>query len=392
MKAKVNRGKSFNGLLKYLFEEEKDSKIVAGNMLGENCLELSDEFACVRKLKNSVEKPVWHCSLSLPKDEKCEDWDKICSTFMKKMGFSDLNSWVAIKHHDTDYEHVHIIASRIGLDGSLWFGEWEAMKAITATQAIEKDYNLNKTKGFEKKSDKKKLTDNEINMGIRTLEEPKRQFIQDSIDLILKNKKNIDVISFIKEMEKINIKVKPNIASTNKMNGFSFEVDTIAFKGSSLGKSYTWENLKKRGVEYVETRDGEELKYYRSHGTFERTNRETSHTESKLIQFYENDESNADRTNKNDSNLGRTNKDDRDTSEDGSNQRDDSNFEGNSKYEQATNTSERKTNADASINISRTTGENFERDDLSVPFNEDKSNQSNATYKNGSPGRTEESS
>ncbi|WP_223920870.1 hypothetical protein, partial [Aeromonas caviae] len=37
-------------------------------------------------------------------------------------------------------------------------------------------------------------------------------------------------------------------ACTGRMNGFSFEVAGVPFKGSDLGKGYTWAGLQKSGV------------------------------------------------------------------------------------------------------------------------------------------------
>ncbi|POE07373.1 relaxase, partial [Pectobacterium odoriferum] len=51
-----------------------------------------------------------------------------------------------------------------------------------------------------------------------------------------------------------NITVVPNIASTGKMNGFSFEYQGIAFKASQLGKGYSWSALQNR-LDYQPERD-----------------------------------------------------------------------------------------------------------------------------------------
>ena len=53
---------------------------------------------------------------------------------MIEMGMDPANFLYSVaRHSDTDYDHVHLVASRIGLDGQLWHGQWEAMTAIAAT-------------------------------------------------------------------------------------------------------------------------------------------------------------------------------------------------------------------------------------------------------------------
>ncbi|WP_373871740.1 relaxase/mobilization nuclease domain-containing protein [Aeromonas caviae] len=36
---------------------------------------------------------------------------------------------MAVRHQDTDKDHIHIVASRVGLDGKVWLGQWEARRA-----------------------------------------------------------------------------------------------------------------------------------------------------------------------------------------------------------------------------------------------------------------------
>lgn len=148
MKAKVGRGAGFGGLARYVGRAEAQPERIGGNIEGSSPEEWTAELAATRRIRD-VKRPVWHCSLSLPKGEKlsAEKWDRIAADFMEQMGFAT-QPWVAVRHRNTEFEHIHIIASRIGLDGSLWAGQFEAKKAIAATQRIERDHNLRTTKGL----------------------------------------------------------------------------------------------------------------------------------------------------------------------------------------------------------------------------------------------------
>ncbi|MFB1229809.1 relaxase, partial [Escherichia coli] len=55
-----------------------------------------------------------------------------------------------------------------------------------------------------------------------------------------------DLLTLIKRLEEAEVGWTANIASTGKMNGFSFEYRDIAFKASQLGKGYSWANLQKQ--------------------------------------------------------------------------------------------------------------------------------------------------
>ncbi len=133
----------FRGALNYVFDvgkeatHTKNAERVGGNMSGNDPRELSREFSAVRQLRPDIGKPVWHCSLSLPPCERlsAEKWEAVAADFMQHMGFDQNNTpWVAVRHQDTDKDHIHIVASRVGLDGKVWLGQWEARRAIEATR------------------------------------------------------------------------------------------------------------------------------------------------------------------------------------------------------------------------------------------------------------------
>ncbi|MEF3194262.1 MAG: relaxase/mobilization nuclease domain-containing protein, partial [Halothiobacillaceae bacterium] len=272
VKAKVSRGGGFRGALNYVFDvgpdatHTKNAERVGGNMAGSDPRELSREFAAVRSLRPDIARPVWHCSLSLPPGERlsAEKWEAVASDFMERMGF-DLNTtpWVAVRHQDTDKDHIHIVASRVGLDGKVWLGQWEARRAIEATQELERTHGLTLTPGLgDARAERKTLTSKEINMAIRTGKEPPRQKLQRILDEVLKDAPT--ALELADRLAAAGVGVQVNLASTGRMNGFSFGVDGVWFKGSQLGDKYKWGGLQKMGVTYDEARDRAGLERFRA--------------------------------------------------------------------------------------------------------------------------------
>lgn len=261
MKAKVNRGNGFRGLLDYALGESKAHEIVGGNMAGQTAKELAAEFKVSRQLRPGAKNPVVQFSLSMPPGEDVtpEKWQAITDDFVSMMKL-DGHQFVAIKHNDTDHKHVHLIASRIALDGSLWHGQWEAFKAIEATQQLEIKHGLTITPGLdsvEAEQHKAKPTKQEMEMAIRTGDAPARQMLQNIIDEASQG--NPSVTAFVERLEIAGVTVMPNVASTGKLNGFGFSLDGIAFKGSDLGKSYSWKGLQQRGITYDQDRESSGL-------------------------------------------------------------------------------------------------------------------------------------
>lgn len=256
MKAKVGRGDGFRGVLDYALNSEKRPEIIGGTIAGLNARQLAAEFGYVRKLRPDAKRPVWHCSLSLPPGDHLtgERWNDVAGDFLKEMGFSESTPWVAIRHRDTDKDHIHLVVSRIDLDGSLWHGKWEARTAIEATQELEKRHGLRLTPGLDNSSGRKQLKKGEIEMALRKEEQPPKLKLQNIIDEALSNG-DLTAVKFAETLALSGVEVKANLASTGTFNGFSYAIDGIAFKGSKLGKAYSWKQLEERGVKYEQDRD-----------------------------------------------------------------------------------------------------------------------------------------
>lgn len=268
MKAKIKRGAGFRGVLDYALGESKDAEIVAGNMSGTDAQALAAEFGVFREIRPGCARPVWHCSLSCAPGEvlSADQWQAVTEDFMRHMGLAQ-NAHVGIRHTDTKIDHIHIVGSRIGADGSLWAGQFEVRKAIAATQRIERDHGLTLTPGIEEGPDTapeqvptasgvRNVTKSEIEQSDRTGEAPARMRLQEIIGASLESDSRKTVLAFMDELEAAGVTALPNVSrGTGKMNGFSFEIDDIPFKGSQLGKAFGWKSLQERGIDYEPDRD-----------------------------------------------------------------------------------------------------------------------------------------
>ncbi|WP_288422119.1 relaxase/mobilization nuclease domain-containing protein [uncultured Pantoea sp.] len=254
---KIKRGKNFRGVISYALAPAPHHMtapmVIGGNLVGITVDELTAEFVKTQKLREDVTKPVWHNSLRLPVGESLttQQWRNIADDYMRRMGFCDTHLRCYVLHDDEAGQHIHIIASRINVlvDGQLYLGKNENLVSTKIIQDLERDHQLTRTKGpSPAKSSKKqrKLTRNEKMMQNRTGEKPSKKVIQEAVDAILTFFDTITIEDFIYELQKQNISATANIASTGKMNGFSFEHQGVAFKASQLGKAYSWSNMSKR--------------------------------------------------------------------------------------------------------------------------------------------------
>ncbi|ECC2979444.1 relaxase/mobilization nuclease domain-containing protein, partial [Salmonella enterica subsp. enterica] len=252
---KIKRGKSFAGVVRYVLQPGAHHKsapvVIGGNMLSGSALELISEFNGTKQLRPDVQKPVWHNSLRLPSGESltAEQWSSIANDYMKRLGFSDTHLRCYVLHDDPAGQHIHIIASRIDLNGGkLYLGRNENLISTQIISKLEVAHGLTVTKTAPsiapKQPKRRKVSRNEQMLSERTgLPSPKED-LQQILDKSLAD--TPDLFTLIKRLEEAEVGWTANIASTGKMNGFSFEYRDIAFKASQLGKGYSWANLQKQ--------------------------------------------------------------------------------------------------------------------------------------------------
>jgi hypothetical protein len=89
--------------------------------------------------------------------------------------------------------------------------------------------------------------------------------LQEHLDLALRRAKTMGELA--QDLAAQGVRMRPNIASTGRVAGVSFELDGATLKGSDLGRSYSWRGLQERhGISYDPERD---LKYQHKRGAEE---------------------------------------------------------------------------------------------------------------------------
>ncbi|WP_414693939.1 relaxase/mobilization nuclease domain-containing protein [Pantoea agglomerans] len=263
---KIKRGKSFAGVVLYTFKSKthhkSDPVVIGGNMLGASATNLIAEFtASASSLRTDVAKPVWHNSLRLPQGDSFteEQWATFADDYMTCMGFSDTHLRCYVLHDDEAGQHIHIIASRVDLiGGKLYLGRNENLISTRVIQELELTHGLTRTKGPSPSHSpsparkRKKLSRGEQQKEKREGQPTAKTFLQNKTDKILST--HNDISGFVEALCRHGITPIPNVATSGRMNGFSFEYGGIAFKASQLGKTYSWANLQKM-LHYEPERD-----------------------------------------------------------------------------------------------------------------------------------------
>jgi hypothetical protein len=153
MIGKITIGKSFRGCIAYCLNDkiqQKNEQVMkdrAEVLLYNKCFgnekELVQQFNEARQLNPKLSKPVLHVTLSLSPGEnlskdKLMEMSEHCA---KDLGFEN-NQYIAIAHCDTNHQHLHIIANRIGFDKQTVSGSNNYEKMAKYCRKMEQKYEL----------------------------------------------------------------------------------------------------------------------------------------------------------------------------------------------------------------------------------------------------------
>lgn len=244
MIAKAIKGKGFRGAVAYDLQKGKsvllDSNMSAKEKGSVNAF--AKEFGAIRALRPQLKKAVCHVSISLHPDENLSDndWCKVAQTWLNDMGFTD-NQYLVSRHTDTKHPHIHILVNRIRLDGAVVSDSHDYKRQEAVMRKLEKEFGLMQVKNSreaERSSPKK----GELEQAIRRQEPSVHMLLQEYISNALQEP--VPFQEFAAKLQENGIEVKLNQASTGTISGISFSMNDVSFKGSKLGKGFTWNALK----------------------------------------------------------------------------------------------------------------------------------------------------
>jgi hypothetical protein len=171
---------------------------------------------------------------------------------MKAMEF-DNNQYAVVKHSDTEHDHIHIVASRICLDGGVVDDSWDYYKSQETIRQLERDYNLEAvTPSWE--TDRRAQTTGEHRQLKSKGNKSVRVQLQDLIDEVTQD--NPSMPEFVERLQQQAVEVQVGLTRTGLSKGISYNLDGVALSGTQLGRAYTFSGLQKhRGVSYDKGRD-----------------------------------------------------------------------------------------------------------------------------------------
>ena len=254
MIGKITIGKDFYGVLAY--NEKKVSEgvgyVIDSNIEQSTAVNMTQEFNLIRQLRPGLGNAVLHVSLNLPYSDQLDDKEfaSLGCDYLLKMGF-DNNQFIMYRHTDTKHEHIHIVANRVRYSGRTTSDSNIKRRSREVLNDLEKKYGLSQIS--VKTGAEKPLTQKEIEKTLRTGNLPIKLILQDKIGLAISIA--ADTSEFISMLESNGISPKFNISkTTGRVSGISFNHQGVVYKGSTLGKKYSWNSIVKQ-IDYGQDRD-----------------------------------------------------------------------------------------------------------------------------------------
>ncbi|MBX3238890.1 MAG: relaxase/mobilization nuclease domain-containing protein [Chitinophagaceae bacterium] len=203
--------------------QHKDrAEVLAYNKCFGNKYELAEQFNEVARLSKRVEKPVLHLSLSLPPGEQLDRNQLIEAgqELAKEFGVAD-NQYLIIQHKDTDRQHIHLVANRVGYQGKAATTSNNYLKMDRLCRRLEKKYRLQEVLSARRFLSKEQR--------LIPRQDRRKEKMKYDIRQTLKKAKNYD--EFAKGMQQLGYQII-------KGRGITFIDDKkVKVKGSELGYS-----------------------------------------------------------------------------------------------------------------------------------------------------------
>jgi len=255
MIAKIIKGKDFYGVLAYNDQKVRQgsANIIDTNIGLGSTIKNTNNFNMVRALRPNLGKAVLHVSLNLPYQDTLSDKEfaNLGHDYLKGMGFDD-NQYIIYRHNDQKHQHIHIIANRVSYSGKVVSDAKDLFRSKNILRKLEVDYKLTQLDGTIVKKESP-ISQKEIEKALRTGNAPIRYILLEKVKHVIHKSENTQ--GFIEKLNAQNVRPKFNVSrTTGRVSGISFEFEGIIYKGSTLGRGYSWNNIIKQ-IDYEQIRD-----------------------------------------------------------------------------------------------------------------------------------------
>jgi len=265
-----------------------DAVLVTTNMAGKTVADFNQQFLDTKYANKGTSRQCAHLIISIAHRESYHahlddsQYSYVAEEYLKEMGYlpnkeenSIASQFVAVRHQDRNHEHLHLIASRIRLDGTTVSDSFDYFKAQEITRRLSAELGLEITP-ISNDAIAQKL---QSEYGITVLTSPNRsksirevnarhstpgakEIIRGAIAQAIQGQPTAS--EYVQRLEENNIRVLPKFQG-KELLGFTYVQEKVLIAGYQVSKNYSLPKLKSEfGLSYKQERDYTKLSAIRS--------------------------------------------------------------------------------------------------------------------------------
>jgi hypothetical protein len=227
----ITKGGGVKACLAYVLGKDKAKKI-GGNLLGDSPTELASDYLWLSQFNPRVSRLICHISLSVRASEQIDEptWSAIAADYLERMNFG-LVPYVVVQHHDTEHNHIHIVAGRVRANGTCVSDKWDYYRSQQTIRWLEEKYGLSPSQPPQYEPYQPLANEKQV-----------FEFLKQTIGQILPEKMWVkEFFDGLKEHQ-----IQPKIVTTRNqklIKGIRYEYQGSSFSGTELGADYTWKKV-----------------------------------------------------------------------------------------------------------------------------------------------------
>ena len=238
MIGKIMKAASFSRCVHYVTGKEEAKILASDGVLLTTTQDIIDSFEYQRQLNARVSKPVGHIALSFKPEDKDKLTDemmtKIALEYMELMGIRD-TQFLLVRHHNTANPHCHLVYNRVDNNGKTISDKLERRRSEKIVKQLKDKYGLTYSDG------KGQTRTERLHYTERTKFE-----IQNAVKTALQASRTWQQFCEKLQQRGVEVEFKKRRGSDDVIDGITFIKDGVRFKGSQIGRQFSYAKLNER--------------------------------------------------------------------------------------------------------------------------------------------------
>ncbi len=231
MIAKIVQGRGFKGAVNYVLDKKNARLLFAEGVRLKNRASVIQSFITQSKLKPKISKPVAHISLDFSAQDKDRLTDKfmvgVAHEYLAKMAYKN-TQYIIVRHHDTEYPHIHLVINRIDNEGNRISDKKEKLRNTKVCMELTKKYGLYIASGKENVKEHRLKEPDKSKYEIYRILHSTIPKCRNWKELDAKLRKSGVITEFRKN------------GSTDKIQGVRFGKNGYEFNGSKIDRAFSY--------------------------------------------------------------------------------------------------------------------------------------------------------